>query len=518
MKNKRIQYSFALWMLTAVCALVSCSDDDDTSSYGPLSVDRSEIILTQNVAATDTLLLTSSSDWKAESSAQWLLFSTGQTAYGTPCRQLPLCIYASENTADTDRTAVITLTDLTGTAAPLRLQVTQAGHRPFAYSDENSAAPAGMKLNASGLMKQIVTGWNMGNTMESNGADETSWGNPMTTRATVDALHEQGFNAIRIPVRWTPRADDELNVSPAWMSRVKEVVDYAYTQGMYVILNSHHDTFYDRIVPGTLSETKESVLQRFSHLWTQIAETFKEYDEHLLFAGTNEVIYISQGAEVWDEPTNEELFTYMNELNQTFVNAVRATSGNNAWRTLVVQPWSANPDFALRHFVKPDDTVEGRLMLEFHYYRPWNFCQQSGDDAQGGNMYYWGRPYAHLPYATDTEAEVTSLFDQLKYRFVDQGLPVVMGEYGAVMHRKTEGNRSLGINFTQSEASRAYYLEFVVRQAKEHGFAAFFWDNNCIGTEGENFGLLNRLQGMTPYSPDAVEAIMRGARAGSYPY
>ena len=86
------------------------------------------------------------------------------------------------------------------------------------------------------------------------------------------------------------------------------------------------------------------------------------------------------------------------------------------------------------------------------------------------------------------------------------------------MHRKADGNRSLGINFTQSEASRAYYLEFVVRQAKEHGFAAFFWDNNCIGTEGENFGLLNRLQGMTPYSPDAVEAIMRGARTGSYPY
>lgn len=157
-------------------------------------------------------------------------------------------------------------------------------------------------------------------------------------------------------------------------------------------------------------------------------------------------------------------------------------------------------------------------MLEFHYYQPWNFCQQSGDDSKGENSYYWGAPYANLQYAVNTEEEVIKLFDNLKYNFVDKGLPVVMGEYGAVKHQKRSSNQAMGINFTKSEESRAYYLEFVVREAKNHGFAAFFWDNNCIDTDGENFGLFDRNNQMQPYSEVAVQAIKRGAETGAYPY
>ncbi len=515
---KKIIFNWCLSvMLLGICSFAaSCSEDDNNLAYGPFSVDQTEIAFNNNEADTAFVAVTSPSDWKAEVSAEWLQLPSGATAYGTPGNATNIILYAKENTDEEDRSATVTFTNLADLSQVVTIRVVQPGHKFFQYAETNSAAPAGMQSNAAKIMKEISTGWNLGNTMESDGIDETTWGNPMTTKAMIDGLKAKGFNAIRIPVRWYSRADADMNINADWMARVKEVVDYAYGQGMYVILNSHHDNWYDRIVPGTLGEAKKDILNKFSHMWTQIANAFKDYDEHLLFAGTNEVIYIAQGKEVWTEPTSEDLYVYMNDLNQTFVDAVRATSGNNAWRTLVVQPWSANPEFALKHFVKPADTVEDRLMLEFHYYQPWNFCQQGGDDAKGENMYYWGEPYTDLPYATNTAKDIIKLFADLKYNFVDKGLPVIMGEYGAVKHQKRMA--SLGINYTKSEESRAYYLEFVVKQAKNHGFAAFFWDNNCIDTTGENFGLLDRSNNMAAYSDIALQGIMKGAQAGIYPF
>lgn len=517
MKNSIFRLGLSLWAVSTMLFILACSDDDE-QSYGSFAIDQTDITLESSEAATAVVKITSPSNWKAEISANWLQFATGTQTYGTPCRALALTLTATTNREEAERTATITFTDLTGASKSLALTVKQPGHEPYNYAGENASAPDGMKSNAALLMTYMNTGWNMGNTMESTGADETSWGNPRITKAMIDALKAQGFNVVRFPVRWTPRSNEDMDIDPTCLARVKEVVDYAYSQGMYVILNSHHDRFYDRVVPGTLVETKEGILGKFAHLWTQIATTFKEYDEHLLFAGTNEVIYISQGNEIWDEPTDENLYLYMNDLNQTFINAVRATGGNNAWRTLVVQPWSCSPQLALKHFVKPEDSVADRLMLEFHYYQPWSFCQQGDNDSWGGNHYYWGAPYAQLPHATNTESDMLELFGNLKHQFVDKGLPVIMGEYGAVKHRKTTGNQGMGINFTLSEESRAYYLEFVVREAKNHGFAALFWDNNCIDTTGENFGLFDRNNGMKPYSEQAVAAIQKGAETGVYPF
>lgn len=518
MKKIIFNLSLSVMMLGLCGCVASCSDDDNNIAYGAFSVDQTEITFSGNEADTTMLAVTSPSDWKVEVSADWLQLPSGATAYGTPGNATNIFFYAEENTAEDNRSATITFTNLANSSEVITVTVVQPGRKPFQYTDANSAAPAGMQSNATKILKDINTGWNLGNTMESDGADETAWGNPMTAKPMIDALKAQGFNAIRIPVRWYLHADAELNINAAWMARVKEVVDYAYSQGMYVILNSHHDNWYDRIVPGALGESKEGILTKFNNMWTQIANTFKDYDEHLLFAGTNEVIYISQGEEVWTEPTNEELFVYMNDLNQTFVNAVRAAAGNNAWRTLIVQPWASDPDMALKHFVKPTDTVENRLMLEFHFYQPWNFCQQSGDDSKGENMYYWGAPYTDLTYSTNTENDIIKLFDDLKYNFVDKGLPVIMGEYGAVKHQKNSANLTFGINYTKSEESRAYYLEFVVKQAKNHGFAAFFWDNNCFDTTGENFGLFDRSNNMAVYSEIAVQGIQRGAQSGAYPF
>lgn len=494
----------------------SCSDDDKNAGYGPLSVDVAEYEFSSNEAGTAYLAVTSSTDWKVEVVSDWLSLPTGTSGYGTPGKAIRVILTATENTDEQPRSTVVTFTNLSNASEIVSVTVTQPGHSVTDYDDTNASAPAGMQSNATAILKAIHTGWNLGNTFESEGG-ETAWGNPATTQGMISAVKNLGFNAIRMPVRWYEHADADMNIDAAWMARVKEVVDYAYNQGMYVILNSHHDHWYDRVVAGTLSETKEGILTNFNHLWTQIAEAFADYDEHLLFAGTNEVIYTSQGSEVWTEPTDQNLFDYMNDLNQTFVDAVRATGGNNAWRTVVVQPWASNPSFALDHFVKPDDTVENRMVMEFHFYQPNNFCWQSGDDDNGENMYYWGAPYAEYPYSTNTEGEILELFGQLKYNFVDKGMPVIMGEYGAVTHMKTADNQSFGINYTVSEESRAYYLEFVVKNAKDHGFPGLFWDNNVIGSSGENFGLVNR-ETLQPYSQVAIDAIMRGAAEGTYPY
>lgn len=540
---KKNIFKLCLSILTvAFCGFfASCSDDDNGGSYGAFGVDNSTITLFSNAVSDSLVSLTSPTDWKAETSDSWLTLVAGTAGYGVPGNNVTVRFNATENTSTEARTATIVFTSLSDRSQTVTVTVTQPGHQTNQYSDTNSSAPAGMQSNASMLMKQISTGWNLGNTLESSGDDETAWGNPKTTQAMIDGVKAQGFNAVRIPVRWYVHADDDMNIESAWLARVKEVVDYAYNQGMYVILNSHGDSWYDRVVLGTLDDTddngvsnKQSIMTKFTNMWTQIANTFKDYDEHLLFAGTNEVIYMSQGQEVWtlptEESTKETLFAYMDTLNQTFVDAVRATGGNNAWRTLIVQPVASSPNNAMEHFTKPTDTVENRLMMEFHFYQPWNFCQQSGDDSKGENKYYWGKDYVDLDYAvtkaddttsaypTTTEEGISKLFAQLKYQFVDNGLPVIMSEYGAVQHLKTSANQSFGINFTKSEQSRAYYLGYVVKEAKNNGFAAFFWDNNVVGTSGENFGLLDRSNGMTPYSTVAVQGIMKGAGEGTYPY
>ncbi|MCF0202973.1 MAG: cellulase family glycosylhydrolase, partial [Bacteroidaceae bacterium] len=156
----------------------------------------------------------------------------------------------------------------------------------------NDAAPEGMKHNALGIVKNITCGWNLGNQLESlndrtkkklkDVEMEEGWGNPRITPEMIKAVKKAGFNAIRIPVRWYPHCDKNFDVDPAWMKRVHEVVDYAYNEGMYVMINTHHDSWYDRWRPDHLPVAE--VNHRMGHLWTQIANEFKDYDERLIFA------------------------------------------------------------------------------------------------------------------------------------------------------------------------------------------------------------------------------------------
>lgn len=348
----------------------------------------------------------------------------------------------------------------------------------------------GMTLNAQEWTRNVVMGWNLGNSLECP-KTETEWGNPKTTQAMIKAVANRGFNAIRIPVRWINHVNNttEMAVNPEWLARVKEVVDWALAENMYVIINSHHEDWYDR--NPYLSKQEENN-RKLSALWTSIATYFRDYGEKLIFAGTNEITVD------WSAP-NAEQQKVQNSYNQTFVDAVRNTGGKNYYRNLVVQTFACSPYHGLNGFTIPTDKVEGRLSVEFHYYDPYEYC---------GNCtyYYWGEAYKDKGriLTSSTESTITNLFDRIYNVWMKKGLGVVLGEYGVSNHF-TENDKQ-----TQME-NMQYYLKCVVSEVRKHGFAAFVWDNNQFNNGSENYGIFKRWQNMEVGNTYFLKGISEGA-------
>ncbi len=342
---------------------------------------------------------------------------------------------------------------------------------------------------ASQVADQITIGWNIGNSLEAVGG-ETAWGNPPVNQQLIDAVKAAGFNAVRIPASWDLHADQAtLQIDPAWMARVKEVVDYAHGQGMYVILNIHWDGGWLEEHP--LYSHQEAVNQKQNAYWTQIANTFKNYDERLLFAGTNEV-HADYGT-----PTAEHIAVQQSYL-QTFVDAVRATGGNNASRTLVVQTYNTNMWHGLDYFSLPSDTIANRLIVEVHHYDPYDYTLNPS-----GSCLYWGAPYPSQGACTwAQEAYHDDLFARVRAEWIDQGVPVIIGEYGVA----TRPNLNL--------ASRQYYLEYVNRAAAANGIKTFYWDNGVQPSQTNGFALFDRSSGAV-VDQGALDAVKRGAGIGN---
>lgn len=342
---------------------------------------------------------------------------------------------------------------------------------------------------ASQVAAQIQLGWNVGNSLEAVGG-ETAWGNPLITQQLINSVRAAGFNAIRIPASWDLHADQgTLTIDPVWMARVKEVVDYAYNQGMVVILNIHWDGGWLEERP--LYSYQQAVNQKQRAYWTQIATTFRNYNERLLFAGTNEV-HADYGT-----PTTEHITVQQSYL-QTFVDAVRATGGNNASRTLVVQTYNTNMWHGLDYFFLPSDTIANRLMVEVHHYDPYDYTLNPS-----GSCLYWGSPYPSQGACTwAQEAYHDDLFSRVRAEWVDQGVPVMIGEYGVA----TRPNLNM--------PSREYYLEYVNRAAAANGIKTFYWDNGVLPSQTNGFALFNRSTGAV-VDQGALDAVKRGAGVGN---
>jgi len=353
-------------------------------------------------------------------------------------------------------------------------------------------APAPAPTLAAVTTAELGTGWNLGNSLDAvnpNGmphgtSQEGFWGNAPVNQQLFNAVAAAGFTSVRIPVTWYQYADAQDNIAPFWLARVKEVVDMARNAGLYVIINMHHEAW---LRPTFADQTAANA--RTTKFWTQIANHFKNYDNRLLFAGTNEVLFPGDYG-----PPKPEYCTVQTGFNQVFVDAVRATGGNNASRMLVVQGFNTNTDYTIDNCGAklPTDTVSGRLMVELHYYAPWSFV---GD--QNSPIWQWGS-IATDPMATEpayNEAYVDSQMQRMKTAFGDKGVPVIIGEYGAMLKSDRD----------PSQKYRNYWDQYVTVSAKRHGIAPFYWDNGVPDNHAS--GLFNRATG-AQYYPTTINLIV----------
>lgn len=328
----------------------------------------------------------------------------------------------------------------------------------------------GMTSTASQIAANITLGINIGNTMEAPG-NENGWGNPNITQGLIDSYKQKGFNAIRIPCNWDwshiiNRTTEQID--PAWLSRVQQVVQYCVNDGMYVILNIHWDNGWlqnnDTVTMQAATNAKQKAL------WEQIATQMRGFDQHLLFASTNE-----------PGGTTPAAMSVLLSYHQTFINAVRSTGGRNSYRTLVVQGPNGADIVATNNLMNtmPTDSAPNRLMVEIHDYTPYNFCLMTSDQSWGNMFYYWGAGYhttfdvAHNP-TWGEESTISGYLQMMKTKFVDKGIPVVMGEFAA-MGRSLTGD-SLNYNL----ASKAYWYNWTMHQALADGILPFLWDTGSI--------------------------------------
>lgn len=342
-------------------------------------------------------------------------------------------------------------------------------------SDEDDATITIADISSKDLVADMKIGWNLGNTLDATGgmgiSSEWSWGNPKTTQEMIDAVLDAGFNVIRIPVTWEGHfgAAPEYRIQEMWLERVKEVVDYAYAKGAYVILNMHHEEWHT-----PTEENKEAACAQIAALWTQIAEYFKDYDEHLIFEGLNEPRKKGTSVE-WTG--DKEGASVINQFMQVFVDTVRATGGNNTYRHLMITGYAASSsENMLEKIVLPEDE---KLIVSVHAYTPYNFALNTTGTGS------WNEKSG--------SRDIDNLFETIDELFLSKGVPVIIGEFGAM-------NKD-------NEADRVEWATYYLTKAKEYGVPCVWWDNNSFTGDGENFGLLDRRALDFPYK-DLLNAMM----------
>lgn len=298
-------------------------------------------------------------------------------------------------------------------------------------------------LTALEATRLMGNGINLGNTLEACDNNvgiktntplsyETHWGQPKTTQAMIDGMKAAGFDTIRIPVAWMTNAthlyEGDYTIDTDYMDRVEEVVRYARKAGMYVIINDHWDGGWYGMFGSESAETRALAMEAYKGMWQQIAERFRDYSDYLIFESANEELggrfdensplYCSDSVVTY--LTDDERYALTNEINQTFVDVVRATGGNNATRFLLIAGYSTDIDQTCDdRFQMPKDTVDSKLMVSVHYYDPWSYCGASS----AVSATKWGK-VSDYEYMDQQLAKMT--------KFTEAGYGVVIGEYGAL--------------------------------------------------------------------------------------
>ncbi|TYP78181.1 cellulase family glycosylhydrolase [Paenibacillus methanolicus] len=324
---------------------------------------------------------------------------------------------------------------------------------PAVASASDGAERERDKDRASGIqsyVKKMQPGWNLGNTFDATGADETSWGNPRVTKSQIKAIAKQGFNSIRIPVTWQQHMGGapDYSIDPAFLDRVEEVVDWSLDEGLYVMINLHHDSWLWVTNMGT---EHDEVLARYNAAWTQIADRFKNYSTKLSFESINEPRFTSG----WGEDSSA-FFTYLAELNTSFHEIVRASGGKNDVRPLVLPTLETNAsqDRLDQLYGTIQSLNDPNLIATVHYYGFWPFSVNIAGFTR---------------FEEQTQKDITDTFDRVYDSFVAKGIPVILGEFGLLGFDKNTG--------TIEQGEKLKFFEFLIDYLNQKNITHMLWDN-----------------------------------------
>jgi endoglucanase len=472
--------------------LFSCQKEGTVDPV--LLVSRAEIAF-EPEGGEATVEIECNDEWGINNSASsWLqVDKTGGTSGNTT-----LNLTISVNKTGATRTGIVSINATNGLSK--RVVVKQGAWLFPSYNTSPKAPDAtGMNSTAVQLAAKMGLGWNIGNTMEAPGG-ESGWGNPVITEDYVKFVKQQGFNAIRIPCAWDWNWDSKwygnnyhiedrntARIKTEWLNRVKEVVGYCVNNDMYVLLNIHYDGGW--LEHNITKAKQDSVCAKQKAYWEQIATAMRDFDEHLMFASANE-----------PNAGNAEQMEVLLSYHQTFVNAVRSTGGRNTYRSLVIQ----GSHLYLNASMFPTDPTSDRMMYEEHNYTPSQFTFL-GEDVSWGNMvYYWGEGHHSTiepdrnPTYGEEDAHI-EFFQKMKSEFIDKGIPVLMGEYGAY---RRNNNQYVPKDLETHNDAVDYWITFVTSQAVAHGVVPFWWDTG---------GALDRAN-YTVKDQRTIDAIMAGGQ------
>jgi len=451
----------------AILSLISCKKKDGVAAE--LSVSPGEITFPAEGGASD-ITISSNAAWTVNNPlSSWLEIDKKTGSSGSATIRVKTL---SENGTGASRSGYLDITSSNGQNR--RVKVTQA---PALYPSYNTSPKApdetGMSSTAVQLAAKMRTGMgiNFGNTMESY-PDEGVWVSSKITESYVKYVKSLGFNAVRIPCSWVwAHLSDpaKAKIDPAWLARVKEVVGWCVANDVYVVLNAHGDNGWLERNVNALKQDSINAMEKA--IWEQIATTMRDFDEHLLFAGTNEPSVDNAGQ-----------MSILNSYHETFIKAVRSTGGRNSTRVLVVQgPSTDCTKTSSLMTTLPHDPVPNRMMLEVHFYGPWHFNMLRDGEYNPTTKasYYWGKenhstiePERNCP--DGEEDELAAELGKMK-KFVDNGIPVILGEY-ATFRRIPEFNAGTPKDTLMHNRSVDAWTTFVTKTMKANGFLPFWWE------------------------------------------
>lgn len=367
------------------------------------------------------------------------------------------------------------------------------------------------ELSQTEITAAMGMGWNLGNQLEALSGStpkETAWGNPEINEALFPLVKEQGFSTVRIPVSYLSHIGEgpDYIIEKEWLDRVQEVVDYSINSGLYTIINIHGDGYYT-IEGGWLlcaepADKQTEIKAKYEAVWRQIAERFKNYDEHLIFESMNEEFDGKY------EGPKAEAYANINDYNRIFVDTVRKTGSNNAKRWVLMPGWNTdiNSTVGDSGFKIPEDTLceadGNRIMISVHYYDPYNFTI---NENMSQAKFQWGKYATSGAENSGSERSVDAAMAKLVQSFVSEGYPVVIGELG--VQDKSRYSESF-------PEFRRYWTEYVVSAAKQNGCVPVYWDNGYMYDKG--FAIFDR-RSIKVTQPELIEAMMRAINA-SEPY